>query len=232
MTNMRDISIYGHRFELRFPNECPVCHYKMDLRNPVHSHCTESQSPRKVQLVFKCENIDCDTLFIAHYDSIIQGKRERFYLARMTPSSPEPREIPEAARAVSERAINILSQADSALSEGLDEIAGPGYRKALEILIKDYVIGYKLQNPIDEDRDVVRQMRLAGVINTYFEENSDIRDMAERAVWLGNDETHYVRKWEDRDIYDVRILIDLILNEIHHDALVSKYRSEMPDRRK
>lgn len=34
-----------------------------------------------------------------------------------------------------------------------------------------------------------------------------IQTLAKSAVWLGNDETHYVRKHEDRDITDMKRFI-------------------------
>ena len=40
-------------------------------------------------------------------------------------------------------------------------------------------------------------------------DNSSIKELARCATWLGNDETHYIRKWEDRDIHDLKNLIDL-----------------------
>ena len=37
------------------------------------------------------------------------------------------------------------------------------------------------------------------VISRYIDD-SNIKNVAKRAVWLGNDETHYIRKWEDKDL--------------------------------
>lgn len=55
----------------------------------------------------------------------------------------------------------------------------------------------------------------------------DIKEMAKRAVWLGNDETHYVRKWEDKDIQDLKNLIDLTVYFISMTLKAKKYREEM-----
>jgi hypothetical protein len=51
--------------------------------------------------------------------------------------------------------------------------------------------------------------------------------MAERATWLGNDETHYVRKWEDKDINDLKILIKVTLHWIEMELLTEQYKTEM-----
>jgi hypothetical protein len=52
--------------------------------------------------------------------------------------------------------------------------------------------------------------------------------MAQRAVWLGNDETHYERRWEDKDIDDLKRLITLTVNWIHNDLLTEAVIADMP----
>lgn len=66
------------------------------------------------------------------------------------------------------------------------------------------------------------------MINDYVSE-SRIKSTARRAVWLGNDETHYYRTWEDKDIKDMKILIDLTLHWIESEELTRKYEEDMTD---
>ncbi|ANB85681.1 hypothetical protein A6R78_17425 [Bacillus velezensis] len=54
-----------------------------------------------------------------------------------------------------------------------------------------------------------------------------IKAMAERAIWLGNDETHYVRKWKSKDLKDLKNLIELTVYFISITFKVSKYSEEM-----
>ena len=56
--------------------------------------------------------------------------------------------------------------------------------------------------------------------------------MLKRAVWLGNDETHYVRKWEDKDISDLKRLIKLTVNWIENNLLTQDYMSTMEEKRR
>ena len=51
--------------------------------------------------------------------------------------------------------------------------------------------------------------------------------MAKRATWLGNDETHYYKKWPEKDISDLKILIQLTVNSIDNQLLIEKYEKEM-----
>ncbi|MBP2259149.1 hypothetical protein [Virgibacillus alimentarius] len=54
--------------------------------------------------------------------------------------------------------------------------------------------------------------------------------MAERATWLGNDETHYVRQWENKDLQDLKNLIDLTVYFISKNLKAKKYKEEMAKR--
>lgn len=59
--------------------------------------------------------------------------------------------------------------------------------------------------------------------------NSDqIREIAKRATWLGNDETHYVRKWEDKDLNDLKKLITLTIHWIEMEKLTAEVVQDMP----
>lgn len=69
------------------------------------------------------------------------------------------------------------------------------------------------------------------VIAEYIEEKR-ILEASKRAAWLGNDETHYKRKWEDRDIHDLRELILLVVREIDASEKYRQYLKEMGEGRR
>ena len=52
--------------------------------------------------------------------------------------------------------------------------------------------------------------------------------MAERAIWLGNDETHYVRVWEAQSLADLKKLISLTLHWIEMEELTNSFEVNMP----
>ncbi len=60
-----------------------------------------------------------------------------------------------------------------------------------------------------------------------FVTSPEIKICAKRAAWLGNDETHYVRRWVDKDIENLKELILLTVNWIHSSILTQKYEKEM-----
>lgn len=45
-------------------------------------------------------------------------------------------------------------------------------------------------------------------------DNPQLKTAASRATWLGNDQTHYEQKYQDKDISDLKRLIDLSVHWI------------------
>lgn len=115
----------------------------------------------------------------------------------------------------------IHSQAQEAEALGFSSLVGIGYRKALEYLIKDYVIS---KNP--DLSDQIGKMPLAQCIKNYVTD-PNVKFCSERAVWLGNDETHYVRKWLDHDLEDLKRLLQLTLYWLSSEILTSQYGQTM-----
>lgn len=102
---------------------------------------------------------------------------------------------------ISHQFVKIYNQALAAESSGLDEIAGIGYRKALEFLIKDFLI---YENP--DDAETIKKMKLGNCIANKVS-NEKLKIVASRSAWLGNDQTHYVQRFEDKDINDMKNFI-------------------------
>lgn len=125
---------------------------------------------------------------------------------------------------LSPRYCEIFNQALAAESYDLNEIAGPGYGKALEILVKDFA---KRQKPSDIAR--IEQAKLGQVINNSIDDEN-IKTVTKRATWLRNDEIHYVRIWKDKDIGHLKGLIQLTVNWIDNVLRTEKLKEEMPDR--
>jgi len=105
----------------------------------------------------------------------------------------------------------------------LTEIAGLGYRKALEFLTKDYAIH---KNP--DDKEKIEKQWLMPCLKEYYAGTNTL-ECAKRAVWLGNDEAHYTRKWEDKDVEDLKVLIQLTVSYIQTELLAEEYIQSMPE---
>src|SRR3990172_2177132 len=202
-----------------YPDKCPVCHNGMQA---TYIDAT-LKGYDELQAIFLCPINVCKSYFIGKYSrtSYRDLSGTDYYLNSLAPYSPEPERFGEIISELSSDFCSIYNQAMFAEKWRLDKICGPGYRKSLEYLVKDYLIKAK---PDEETK--IKSMRLGKCIETYIAD-SKVRACAERAAWLGNDETHYFRKWVDKDLQDLKILIKLTVNFVESDLLAAKYSSEM-----
>jgi len=90
------------------------------------------------------------------------------------------------------------------------------YRKAIEYLVKDWAI----QNNPDKIESIQKSW-LGAVIKEYYKD--DLKDILERATWLGNDQAHYNRLFEEFDIQVLKELIDLIMVELDREYKKAHY---------
>jgi len=89
-------------------------------------------------------------------------------------------------------------------------------------LFKDYASEL---NPAEEGN--IKEMWLAACIEKYVTD-ANLKETAKRAVWLGNDETHYVKKWDDKDLQDMKMLISLTIYWIEAQKLTEQLLMDMP----
>lgn len=198
------------------PEICPICHRHIV---PI-SVCAFNSFNNSYEVVFRCNNTKCKHLFIATY--VDNQQKTRLVISKLSPKNSKPLEINDKIKSISPSFYKIYAQALEAEALGLDEITGVGLRKALEFLIKDYCVH---KNPTKEED--IKKTLLMQTINTYMSEASKLRSVATKAVWLGNDETHYVRKWEDKDISHLKMLIDLTLHWIESELLTDEFEESM-----
>ncbi|ATC88972.1 DUF4145 domain-containing protein [Pseudoalteromonas arctica] len=202
---------------------CPICD---TAQIPVRIFVTITgeleKYDTKLEIVMKCMNSNCARLYIAQYiKDNIGFIYNKFKFNYSFPKAFKAPDITKEITDISQSFRKIFIQASEAESKQLDELAGIGYRKALEYLIKDYCISIKP----DKEEDI-KSNQLSRVINNYVTDEN-LKSCANRAVWLGNDETHYIRKWENHDLKDLKILIQLTCTWIQSSILTKKYMDEM-----
>jgi hypothetical protein len=210
------------------PNECPICHHGIDPRFLVGMvRVAELMGTAIVELVFQCPRSKCLHAFIGRYEGQYDRNTSSYFmlLRSTTPYNPPPPKHSEEVSTLSPQFVAVFSEAAAAESWNLKEVAGCGYRKALEFLVKDYCIA---QHP--SKVDVIKAKFLGKVIDEHIDD-ANIKACAKRATWLGNDETHYVRLWDDKDIDDLKALIHLTESWINTHLLTKKYMSGMPEKR-
>jgi len=196
---------------------CPHCHTKIDAQ-PIYADYRAIDP--KLIVVFRCPNDECLELFKCYYNLGASGS---YYLVKTSKGTVEPINFSSHIKGVSEAFCSIFSQAHEAEEMGLEMIVGPGYRKALEFLIKDYLI-----SKFPDDATDIAATFLGVCIDKYIK-SKKIKDVAKRAVWLGNDETHYERRWGDKDLKNMKSFIELTVNWIKEAIVYQKMMDEMPD---
>lgn len=211
----------------RLPDTCPICHSAGTMQ--VHAsyvRTSEQEASEKAQIALQCPKQDCRKFFVAYYS--ISSQTGSSFVARYSHSKPQNyagTDFPENIVNISPEFITIYNQAEKAEADGLDKIAGVGYRKSFEFLIKDYLIS-KAANEAAIDK--IKAKALGSCIAQDIN-NENIKTVASRATWLGNDETHYSRIWTDRDINDLKQLIKLSVYWIDSEVMTNSLVQEMPN---
>jgi len=184
----------------------------------VYEHqITEPPGRSEYQVCYVCPRQSCAYVFIANYTR--SGGTWR--LGRTEPRVPKAHAHSAEIREVSPDYVTIWDQAATAEAVDLSEVAGVGYRKALEFLIKDYLIttGVSLET--------VKGKQLGACIKDHVTQ-AQVRNCAERAAWLGNDETHYERKWSEFGLAELKELIQITVAWIELEKRTAHFKLQMP----
>lgn len=210
-----DFAHQGKGIHLTNPNICPHCHIVNNPHEQWHVMTKDTDDIPTVITAWKCSNDKCFRVFLASYKQAGSGFSFNRFLNGLPkgPDWPKPildlksgnRKEPESQEQT--RFIKTYLQSLVAENSGLDELAGMGYRKAIEYLVKDWAIQTKA-----EDKEKIESSWLASVINDYY--SGDLKEILERASWLGNDQAHYNRIFEEFDIDILKELIALIMVEL------------------
>ena len=195
-------------------NKCPICNSSIA---PVEKSKFFNSDSKMYFFMFECPA--CNKGFITHYnytnERIIKNdiSYNMLKLVNSYPKVPELHQFDENIKKLSSNFCEIFNQAYVAEQMNLNEIAGIGYRKALEFLIKDYCIDKN-----KEQEEKIKKEPLSQVITNYILSDK-IKNLAKASIWIGNDETHYVRKYEDKDIKDLKRFISATVAYITYELI-------------
>lgn len=188
--------------------ECPFCH-----SNIVPKYlCLDND-----KLFACCPNEGCKKHFVLSLENSSK-------FTKVNPNAlPQTKEFSEIISSISTQFADIYNQAFHAEQMGLDQICGVGYRKALEFLIKDFLISK------ESDQQIIDNIKAKFLGNCIKEnvQNDNIKNVAQCAVWLGNDETHYTRIWAGKDVNNLKQLIELTVRWIENEIETERVLQEM-----
>lgn len=194
-------------------SSCPSCHLAI-IPHVMHSYYVDHGKPMGGhQLYLTCQCPNCRRVFLCEYERTVGLQAS--IIKSVTPATPPPVSIPDGVKALSPNFYETYAQALHAESEGLLQLCGPGYRKALEYLVKDYLCHIH-----PESVDAIKGELLGKSIKRI--DNDRLKVLAERATWLGNDATHYVQKHEDEGLDEmkrfIRAMVTYIESELAFEA--------------
>ncbi len=202
------------------PDKCPICHHAIAPLDIGQAGVTNEALER----VFRCPRAECSHFFIARYPSARLPNGVGYYhFTQSVPFTLKKSDHSPTITDISPDFVAIFDQSEEAEQHGLTMVCGPAYRKSLEFLIKDYVI-----RSHEDNAEGIKKLFLGKCIAEYVTDGK-VKQVAERAVWLGNDETHYVRKWEDKDLKDLKLLIRLTVHWIEMDEMTREILKDMPE---
>lgn len=197
--------------------KCRNCHRKT-VQRLSHVFDVEGNSCSAVSFCLECRSRN-----YLHTDDYSNPKAKWINIERgKTQTYPFDKIIVK----ISERFCSVFNEAFRTHSLSLYEICGPSYRKALEILIKDYCI---YLHP--EREETIIKDDLGKCVKENIDSQT-VRDIAERAVWLGNDESHYAKRWTSKNVDDLLKMIDFLRDAIIQEENRKQLLAEMPEQKK
>ncbi len=197
---------------------CPKC-LTGSSKNIISGFYSNNKSGLQISLIRVCH--ECGELYFQTYQLAknYSDYERNIDLTKFTavtyPYYQTACKFTEEIKSLSPQFCKIYEQAFSAESENYNEICGMGYRKALEFLLKDYLI---LTFP-EQKTDIEKEF-LGDAIKRITD--IKIQNLSKRCIWLGNDECHYIRKQTDYNIADLKLFIKALLTYIESELAYQK----------
>lgn len=204
----------------------PVCNFAI-IPHVISGFYVENEPPSDgydeytVFLLSMCPH--CRNAFLAKYSAYRSNGLHTTHLCGLYPRTLAPSSFSQPIQNISPMFTETFSQSETAEAEDLLEIAGCGYRKSVEYLVKDY-----LCHKTPDQAEAIKGEFLGTAIKRI--DDIRVRTLAERAVWIGNDETHYIKKHEALDITDMKRFITAMLHYIESELLFEEALSISPER--
>ncbi|ODJ57576.1 hypothetical protein BFR41_02500 [Brochothrix thermosphacta] len=192
--------------EYNLSDKCPHCQNSISpmAKFAIVKERLQEATINHVAILLQCPNTECSEFFIDWFRinttirSEISESYKEIYNFKHNLTNDLPNEVNEKFPEFNE----IYSQALQAENYGLNLIAGVGYRKALEFLVKQYCIH---KDPDNEEK--IKKEALGATIANRLSDFPKIQLLAKAATWIGNDETHFVRKHKNHDITSMKKFI-------------------------
>lgn len=206
-----EVKINGEITYVDIPTQCPHCGLAVEpssidavsiielFGNPCRRHM--------VVVKIKCPASKCKKhyLSIYHIDSGDVKPSGRIYKTAKLFQYPQPwsNQFDSSISDNLPRFVAAYNDAMTVYSQGMEELAGCGFRRALEYMIHDYALDFY---PDKKEHIENPKTTLACKIETYCE-SEDIKTFAKASTWLGNDFVHPVKR-HDQPVVQLIKMVD------------------------
>ena len=119
----------------------------------------------------------------------------------------------------------VYNQSEKAEHYDCKDIAGAGYRKAAEILVRDFAC---LIYP-EKKESILNTSNAKNVVFNFLKEYTLMCQLAEASFELGNDEAHYKKTYQDNGLKDLKEFIKATVAQIEailHLRELNRVRAE------
>ena len=226
MKKRKELSHMNTQFEIEYeyPDSCPICN---NMGRPMELYCKigdyEDAYCDKLITLYKCHMCG-DSFLIQHQVDVYSAYNSlQLYHADMvyiTPQNSATRDFSKRLQDVSPRFREVVRQSDEAAAAGLTEISGMGYRKALEILILDFI---KYITP--EKLAALEKTALRNCIKDHLPADAEsLKQAADDCAILGNEEAHYFNRTQPQDDINVKSLLTASIHWV--EMYLMTHRSE------
>lgn len=215
MANHSDGKTYV-KFQL--PKKCVHCH---EIMTPEVIHLANSDN-EYAALLLRCSS--CKEFFAVTYN-IKYDSNLGDYVGFIIPYSYSVHvdyDLADEIELFSPESKEIYIQSKTAEAYNLPHVAGIGYRKSIEFLIKDFLINVK-----NLKQDKISTMPLSQAIDKI--DNGNIKSLAKATAWIGNDEAHYKRKHPDKDVKDLKKFLKALSHFLSFEYLTEQSLSMTND---
>lgn len=196
-------------FDYEKPATCPYCGIGIDapIRDPHYWNLGEGYLLSAAGTCTACHK---SFVFGAFHETNDSGIAKNVFIY---PSVAYEKFQSENISQFSSRFIDVYNQSLLAEFNGSIDIAAIGFRTSLEILIKDFAINVR-----GDDSSEVSKLKLIGAISKYL--SGDLAASADVIRILGNDYTHYQKKYPDMDFVILKKYMEIFIKQIEVSYMI------------
>lgn len=204
-----DVSSWYHSIgylDFDFPDTCPHCGRSYGGSVISKTNISFKENTQIFIVVHHCPATPCNKRFFTTHLFNTSDKTTQYISTYPTHSQ---KEFDKLLADISPKFVELYNVAYALYQENKFDVAGAVYRMSLEFLMKDYLISF-LKEPEEE----VVKCNLGTTITKYFKNVADMYTAAEVVRELGNDNSHYRKKYDDVSINELVVYLDIFINHI------------------